>query len=74
MDESNYADVIALQQGTLGAGSKQAKIARLMDYAPDSAVREVPDPYYTGGYTEVYTLIEQAVANLLETICKEQAL
>ncbi|MFN8504377.1 MAG: hypothetical protein U0177_20935 [Kouleothrix sp.] len=37
-----------------------ATLALLMDYAPAAGVRDVPDPYYTGGFDEVYELVEQA--------------
>src|SRR5690349_1028837 len=46
MDEDNYLGVQA-------RGTGWAKVARLMDYAPNLNIREVPDPYYNGGYEEV---------------------
>ena len=68
MDESNFADVNALLRSTRLSDGKHAHIARLMDFAPDAQTREVPDPYYDGRYTEVYTLVEQATTGLLEHI------
>ena len=39
----------------------------MMDYAPDSLQREVPDPYYGGaeGFEEVLDLLEAAAVGLL---------
>src|SRR5260370_14891916 len=39
MDDDNLSDIKYL-------GGGRAKIARLLDYAPEQPVREVPDPYY----------------------------
>ena len=67
MDEENYADVQALGTGT-------AKVAPFLDYAPHLGVREVPDPYYTGGFEGVYELINAAADGLLAVIRKEHSL
>ena len=64
MDETNYADVQAL-----GTGS--GEVVRLLDYAPALGIREVPDPYHTGGYEGVYTLIDAATDGLLALIRAE---
>jgi protein-tyrosine phosphatase len=42
----------------------------LMDYAPNSARRFVPDPYYGGplGFEEVLDLLEQASEGLLQDL------
>jgi protein-tyrosine phosphatase len=67
MDNQNLRDVKAF-------GEAQAKVAPLMDYAPEVKAREVPDPYYNGKYQEVYDLVSVACARLLETICREHDL
>ena len=67
MDEANYQDVRAL-------GLVRGKLARLMDYAPQTGVSEVPDPYYTGGFEGVYTLVSEAAAGLLAAIRQEHGL
>ena len=48
-----------------------AKKARLMmDYAPDHALREVPDPYFGGeeGFVEVYEMLTEACTNLINVV------
>ena len=59
MDEENYRDVLALPQG-------KAQVIRFLDFAPETGRREVPDPYYTGVFQEVYELCERAADGLLQ--------
>jgi protein-tyrosine phosphatase len=56
----------------MGAG--RAHVARFLDYAPHTGVREVPDPYYSGGFEGVYRLVDAAADGLLAAIHKEHAL
>ena len=67
MDNENLRDVRTLATG-------RATVARLMDYAPDAPVREVPDPYFTGGYEGVYALVDEATEGLLAAIRAEHTL
>lgn len=67
MDEMNWRDVQEL-------GSGEAKIARFLDFAPHTGQTEVPDPYYTGRFEEVYDLVNEAARGLLDTIRKEHDL
>ena len=60
--QAGLADLRALARGG------PAKIARLLDYAPGARTRDVPDPYYTGGFDAVYDLVEQGCRGLLEQI------
>ena len=64
MDDQNYFDV-----STLGEGS--AMIVRLLDFAPESGVREVPDPFFTGGFEGVYDLVDVATDELLAELQSE---
>ena len=48
------------------------KVSRLLDFLPDAHVRDVPDPYYTGNYQEVYDLVEPAARALLEHILRRE--
>ena len=43
------------------------RIRMLMDYAPDTGTRDVPDPYYGkgDGFAHVYDMIEAASRGLL---------
>lgn len=67
MDEANLGDIRAIGHGC-------AKIALFLDYAPNASVREVPDPYYTGNFEEVYLLCIDAVEGLLTAIRREHGL
>ncbi len=67
MDETNYADVMAL-------GGGRAKVARFLEYAPHTGVREVPDPFYDGGFEGVYALVNAAADGLLAAIRREHTL
>jgi protein-tyrosine phosphatase len=64
MDEENYRQVSALCRRS------GAEVRPLLDYAPDSPVRDVPDPYYGGseGFDHVLDLVESAVEGLLYDI------
>ena len=61
MDEENLKEIQALPQGS-------AVLTKLMAYAPHLGVADVPDPYYTGRFNEVYLLVEEATRGLLESI------
>ena len=67
MDEAN-------RRGVERMGEGRAKVAALLDYAPQTGVAEVPDPYYTGNFLEVYDLVNQAAAGLLAAIRREHGL
>lgn len=64
MDEANLRDVQRMGKG-------RARVAPLMSYASDSGWIEVPDPYYTGRFEEVYRLVDQATDGLLAAIRRE---
>ncbi len=67
MDRENLRNVKALGQG-------MAKVVSLMEFAPETNVEEVPDPYYDGRFEEVYRLVTQASEGLLNTIRREHSL
>lgn len=67
MDEENHRDVLAMPTGT-------AELRRLMEFAPDTGVHEVPDPYYTGNFREVFGLITVAVDGFLHHVREARAL
>ncbi|WP_027410733.1 low molecular weight protein-tyrosine-phosphatase [Anoxybacteroides tepidamans] len=58
----------------LAGYNKVGFIGRLLDFVPDSDVADVPDPYYTGNFAEVYELIQKGCRHLLETIKREKGL
>lgn len=51
-----------------------APLYRLLDFAPHSNTRDVPDPYYTGDFDYVYGLVEAGARGLLEHIRSERGL
>jgi protein-tyrosine phosphatase len=67
MDDQNYRDVLQM-------GATDAIIARFLDYAPQTGLREVPDPYYTGGFDRVYQLVDAAADGLLAAIRRDHNL
>jgi protein-tyrosine phosphatase len=52
----------------------QARLVRLLDYAPASRQRDVPDPYYggAGGFERVLDLVEQGCDGLLQYLQANQ--
>ena len=66
MDMSNLKGLrrIAPDDGALD------KARLIMDFAPDNALDEVPDPYYGGqeGFEEVYRMLDEACENLLNRL------
>ncbi|MGP0584183.1 low molecular weight protein-tyrosine-phosphatase [Paenibacillus timonensis] len=68
MDNQNEHDLKVL------ARQADARIVKLLDLVPESQLKEVPDPYYTGNFEEVYGLVQQGCGALLELIQREKAL
>lgn len=64
MDEENYRTVSAL------CGRSGSRVRLLLDYAPESGAREVPDPYFGGsaGFEHALDLVESATKGLLNDI------
>ena len=70
MDRSNLRSLKRLDRG----GVTDGKPSLLLDYAPDSGLVDVPDPYYEGNFERVYRLVEAGCAGLLAHIRKEHKL
>jgi protein-tyrosine phosphatase len=62
MDERNVADALAIAPR---AGRERLRL--LLDFAPETGVREVPDPYYGGtkDFERVLDLVEVAARGVL---------
>lgn len=41
---------------------------RLLDFAPEAKVRDVPDPYYENNFEDVFELVSEGCRGLLATI------
>jgi len=70
MDEDNLS---ILEAGC--PPEHRAKLSLLMDFAPGSTAREVPDPYYGGrhGFDRVFNLVEEAARGLVSDIRQRQS-
>lgn len=67
MDNSNLANVRRIGQG-------RAKVAPFLSYSSDAQTKEVPDPYLTGNFDEVYALVSEAADGLLAAIRRDHNL
>ncbi len=68
MDSDNMAGICRLQENPKG------QIFRLLELVEDFAVKDVPDPYYTGNFEEVYQLIRLGCEKLLQKVVYEHSL
>ena len=68
MDKSNLANMLAECEE-----DNRHKLKLLLEYADDTEITEVPDPYGEGmdGFETVYGLIEQGCLGLLRSVRKE---
>ncbi|MDU0201270.1 low molecular weight protein-tyrosine-phosphatase [Paenibacillus sp. MAH-36] len=73
MDESNVQNLAAFAPEPVD-GEKRASIHKLLDFAPGRKDKNVPDPYYTGNFQEVYEMVEESCANLLTYILDKEQL
>lgn len=69
MDDENVKNLTKLKEN-----NTSGEIVRLLDYLPQSKVVDVPDPYFTGNFEEVYELVEKACHELLTYIKKKEKL
>lgn len=63
MDDDNYTNL-----SRLANPDQQHKLHLFLDFASGVVEREVPDPYYGGGFPHVFDLIENASEGLLNHI------
>ncbi|NDI35676.1 low molecular weight protein-tyrosine-phosphatase [Chengkuizengella sediminis] len=66
MDEKNLKDLKILSR------NKETQIYRMLEFLPSNEIKNVPDPYFTGNFNEVYDLIESSCEQLLETMIKNK--
>ncbi len=67
MDQSN-SDTLRRQFGS------HPKLQRLLDFSEQTAVTDVPDPYYHNNFDTVYQLVTDGCRGLLETIRQREGL
>lgn len=66
MDAKNVKDVRRIT-----GDSGHPKMFRMMDFALDETVRDVPDPYFTGNFEEVYEMLLKSCKHLLQQVIEE---
>ena len=70
------AYIIGMDQGNIGdmrrSYGDHPNMYRLLDFAANSDVSDVPDPYYNGRFEEVYQLVEDGCRGLLATIRQQK--
>jgi len=70
MDQSNRSDLQSMARNQARSG----QIELLLDFAPDTQAKDVPDPYYTGDFEGVYRLVKSGCEGLLAHIRQERSL
>ena len=65
MDRQNRTDALEL-----APRKSRQRLRLLLDYAPQLAVREIPDPYYgeLSDFERVFELVEQAARGVLQSL------
>lgn len=67
MDSSNLRDIEA-------RFGQHPKLFRLLEFAENADVMDVPDPYYNGNFERVYQLVEDGCRGLLVKIIEDEGL
>jgi protein-tyrosine phosphatase len=65
MDEQNYRHLVQMSPP-----DRRDRVRLFLEFAPEQARREVPDPYYGGttGFEDVLDLVEEASRGLLTAL------
>lgn len=66
MDSQNQKDIEKLNKL-----NSKARVLRLLDFTEQHHDKDVPDPYYTGNFEQVYHLVKDGCDQLLQQIKKE---
>lgn len=65
MDESNMDHLVA-------RFGNHRRLYRLLEFADQGSVLDVPDPYYSGNFEYVYQLVEEGCRGLLAEIRRQE--
>jgi len=68
MDTNNEKDV---RQVFGSRCDNHPKVFKFMDLLPERKISDVPDPYYTGNFEEVYELVTTGCARLVDRLAEE---
>lgn len=60
MDSRNERDIRSILDPTAGS-----EVIRFLSLLPEKGMADVPDPYYTGNFEEVYGLVKEGCERLL---------
>ncbi|MUT67353.1 low molecular weight protein-tyrosine-phosphatase [Paenibacillus sp. NEAU-GSW1] len=72
MDTKNEKDVLAIIEDDIGGDTgREGRVFTFMSLLPELNIADVPDPYYSGNFDEVYELVEQGCAKLLSEIQRD---
>ncbi|WP_416149601.1 low molecular weight protein-tyrosine-phosphatase [Salipaludibacillus sp. HK11] len=77
-DLENFDYIIAMDASNLGNLHRlknekpSGEIHRLLDFVPDVKTEDVPDPYFTGNFVEVYDLVDVGCEKLLSYIREQK--
>jgi protein-tyrosine phosphatase len=69
MDESNVSNLKKLVEDR-----SEQTIYLMMDFVQNASLKEVPDPYYTGNFEQVYSMLDEACDRLLDSIREREAI
>lgn len=77
-DFDSFHYMIAMDSSNLQNISKsitddaRCEVKLLTDFIPNHKGSDVPDPYYTGNFDEVYELVNECCERLLVYICEKE--
>lgn len=70
MDSSNYRNIMDLCTST----EEKEKVKLILNYSHPGENRAVPDPYFEGGFEQVFYMLEEACDKLIEHYSKSKQL
>ncbi|MDR6552730.1 protein-tyrosine phosphatase [Paenibacillus qinlingensis] len=74
MDESNVVNLASFAPELVG-DTKHAAIHKLLEFSRNKPMTtDVPDPYYTGKFQEVYEMVVESCSRLLAFIVEKEKL
>lgn len=79
-DLLSFQYIIAMDAENIGnlhklAGyNRTGEVSRLLDFVPESEIDDVPDPYFTGNFDEVFEMVEKGCKGLLAYIRERESL
>ncbi|MFC0211685.1 low molecular weight protein-tyrosine-phosphatase [Paenibacillus chartarius] len=69
MDDSNVVNL-----GRFAPKEHRSEVKKLLDFVPKHLGGDVPDPYYTGNFEEVYDMVNEGCERLLAYIREKEGL